>query len=162
MNSLEFSYDIKAEVVSFCLDRLKNLYKDEGVAVNIFESVINTKYDSIKDFAARIMAVTSFISSDKAQSLIVSNKRVANILSKNASEDIKYSYNIEIAKTVGNEYELALAYSIEEISADLDKYLGNREYDYALELLTCLDKVIAEFLKMWWLWMMMLVLETIE
>ncbi|MBK2340454.1 glycine--tRNA ligase subunit beta [Francisella philomiragia] len=145
VNSLEFSSDIKAEVVSFCLDRLKNLYKDEGVAVNIFESVINTKYDSIKDFAARIMAVTSFISTDKAQSLIASNKRVANILSKNASEDKKYSYNIEIAKTVGNEYELALAYSIEEISADLDKYLGNREYNYALELLTCLDKVIAEF-----------------
>ncbi|KFJ42290.1 glycine--tRNA ligase subunit beta [Francisella philomiragia] len=145
VNSLEFSSDIKAEVVSFCLDRLKNLYKDEGVAVNIFESVINTKYDSIKDFAARIMAVTSFISTDKAQSLIASNKRVANILSKNASEDKKYSYNIEIAKTAGNEYELALAYSIEEISADLDKYLGNREYNYALELLTCLDKVIAEF-----------------
>ncbi|MEY8716530.1 glycine--tRNA ligase subunit beta [Francisella philomiragia] len=145
VNNLEFSSDIKVEVVSFCLDRLKNLYKDEGVAVNIFESVINTKYDSIKDFAARIVAVTSFICTDKAQSLIASNKRVANILSKNASEDKKYSYNIEIAKTAGNEYELALAYSIEEISADLDKYLGNREYNYALELLTCLDKVIAEF-----------------
>ncbi|APC95738.1 glycine--tRNA ligase subunit beta [Francisella tularensis subsp. novicida] len=144
INNLEFNTDVKTEVISFCLDRLKNLYKEEGIAVDIFEAINNTNYDSIKDFAARVEAVTKFYNSDKAQSLIASNKRVANILSKNAT-DKDYYYNIELAKAAANEYELALAYSIEEVAPDLHKYLNNREYSYALELLTCLDKVISEF-----------------
>ncbi|MFV9985112.1 MAG: glycine--tRNA ligase subunit beta [Francisella endosymbiont of Hyalomma asiaticum] len=144
VNNLEFKADVKTELISFCIDRLKNLYKEEGVAVDIFAAINNTKYDSIKDFAARVEAVTKFYNSDKAQSLIASNKRVTNILSKNAT-DKAYYYDIELAKSVGNEYELALAYSIEEVVPDFDKYLNNREYGYALELLTCLDKVISEF-----------------
>lgn len=144
VNDLEFKTDVKEEIISFCIDRLKNLYKEEGISVDIFESINNTQYDSIKDFAARVMAVSDFNNSDKAQSLIASNKRVANILAKNAQEKTQ-AYDIELAKSVGNEYELALAHSIEEITPDLQKYLGNREYNYALELLTCLDKVISEF-----------------
>lgn len=144
VNDLEFSADIKSEVISFCLDRLKNLYKEEGIAVDIFEAIHNTNYHSVKDFAVRVEAVTKFYNSDKAQSLIASNKRVANILSKNAT-DKAYYYDIELAKAVANEYELALAYSIEEVAPDLEKYINNREYGYALELLTCLDKVISEF-----------------
>ncbi|APC91710.1 MULTISPECIES: glycine--tRNA ligase subunit beta [Francisella] len=144
INNLEFKADVKIELISFCLDRLKNLYKEEGVAVDIFEAISNTNYDSIKDFAARVQAVAKFYNSDKAQSLIASNKRVTNILSKNAI-DKAYCYDIELAKAVGNEYELALAYSVEEITPDLEKYLNNREYTYALELLTCLNKVISEF-----------------
>lgn len=123
---------------------MKNLYKDEGVSINTFEAIYNTSYDSIKDFAARVKAVSSFNSLDKAQSLIASNKRVANILAKNAQEEADV-YDIELAKATGNEYELALAYSIEEITPDLAKYINNRDYNYALELLSSLDKVVSEF-----------------
>ncbi|AIT08883.1 glycyl-tRNA synthetase subunit beta [Candidatus Francisella endociliophora] len=144
INGLNFKVDTKEEIISFCIDRLKNLYKEEGVSVDTFESINNTQYDSIKDFAARVIAVSDFNNSNKAQSLIASNKRVANILAKNA-QGKSQTYDIELAKSVGNEYELALAYSIEEITPDLQKYLKNREYSYALELLTCLDKVISEF-----------------
>ncbi|MDE4947001.1 glycine--tRNA ligase subunit beta, partial [Francisella tularensis subsp. holarctica] len=84
------------------------LYKEEVFAVDIFESINNTNYDSIKDFAARVEAVNKFYNSDKAQSLIASNKRVANIISKIAT-DKDYYYNIELAKAAANEYELALA-----------------------------------------------------
>ncbi|WP_239226914.1 glycine--tRNA ligase subunit beta, partial [Citrobacter werkmanii] len=69
INNLEFNTDVKTEVISFCLDKLKNLYKEEGIAVDIFEAINNTNYDSIKDFAARVEAVTKFYNSDKAQSL---------------------------------------------------------------------------------------------
>lgn len=144
VNNLEFNADVKAEVIAFCIDRLKNLYKEEGVTVNVFEAINNTNYSSIKDFAARVNAVNKFNSLDKAQSLIASNKRVENILTKNAKDEVQ-DYEIDLAKSVCNEYELALAYSIEEITPDLKKYLNNREYGYALELLTCLDKVISEF-----------------
>ncbi|WP_150468344.1 glycine--tRNA ligase subunit beta [Francisella sp. SYW-9] len=144
VNNLELKDDVKTEIVAFCIDRLKNLYKDESISVNTFEAINNTDYDSIKDFAARVKAVNSFNNLDKAQSLIASNKRVANILAKNAKEKAD-AYDIELAKSTANEYELALAYSIEEVTPDLEKYIKNREYNYALELLSSLDKVVSEF-----------------
>lgn len=144
VNVLEFNTDTKTEVLDFCIDRLKNLYKEEGVSVDTFAAINNTDYDSIKDFAARIKAVGDFSSSKKAQSLIASNKRVANILAKNTKEKAEF-FDIEVAKSANNQYELALAYSIEEITPDLVKYVKNRDYSYALELLSSLDKVISEF-----------------
>lgn len=144
VNKLELNLDTKREVINFCIDRLKNLYKDEGVSVNIFEAINNTDYQSVKDFDARVKAVVKFSQSDKAPSLIASNKRVANILNKNAKNS-KNEFDEEISKASGNEYELALVYSISEIASDLNKYLENREYTYALKLLTTIDKVVSEF-----------------
>ncbi|MDE5033877.1 glycine--tRNA ligase subunit beta, partial [Francisella tularensis subsp. holarctica] len=34
INNLEYNTDVKTEVISFCLDRLKNLNKEEGIAVD--------------------------------------------------------------------------------------------------------------------------------
>ena len=144
INGIEFKSDIKIEILSFCNDRLKNLYKDEGISTDMFASVNNTDYQSIKDFDARVQAVKKFSESDNAQSLIASNKRVANILNKNAN-DATAIFDVELAKQIDNGYEIALADSIEEITSDISKYIQNRDYDYALKLLGTLDKVISEF-----------------
>ncbi|QLE78658.1 glycine--tRNA ligase subunit beta [Francisella sp. Scap27] len=144
INAVELSSNTKVEVINFCLDRLKNLYKEEGVATDIFESISTTNYESIKDFDARVKAVVKFSQSDKAKSLIASNKRVANILNKNAKGS-SVEFNREASKNAGNAYELALVDSLDEIEKDFEKYLNNREYTYALELLSTIEKVISEF-----------------
>ncbi|MFT4693419.1 MAG: glycyl-tRNA synthetase beta chain [Francisella sp.] len=144
INDIEFNDDTKVEVLSFCNDRLKNFYKDEGISADTFEAINNTNYQSIKDFDARMQAVKKFSESNRAGSLIASNKRVANILNKNAN-DVIGVFDIEIAKKIDNGYEMALADSIEEITSDISKYINNREYGYAFELLGTLDKVISEF-----------------
>ena len=144
INGIEFNAEIKVEILNFCNDRLKNLYKDEGISTDVFEAINNTNYQSIKDFNARVQAVKKFSESGNAQSLIASNKRVANILSKNVN-DAMTIFDVEISKQIGNGYEMALADSIEEVTNDIAKYMSNREYNYALKLLGTLDKVISEF-----------------
>ena len=144
INGIEFNPETKTEILNFCNDRLKNLYKDEGVSIDLFEAVNGTDYQSIEDFDARVQAVKKFSESDNAQSLIASNKRVANILSKNAKETT-VEFDVELSKRIGNDYEMALADSIEEIASDMDRYMCNREYDYAFKLLGTLDKVVSEF-----------------
>ncbi|AXA33556.1 glycine--tRNA ligase subunit beta [Francisella adeliensis] len=144
INAVELSSNTKVEVINFCLDRLKNLYKEEGVATDIFESISTTNYESIKDFDARVKAVIKFSLSDKAKSLIASNKRVANILNKNAT-DSSIAFDREASEKAGNAYELALVDSLDEIEKDFEKYLNNREYNYALALLSSIEKVISEF-----------------
>ena len=144
INSIEFNIETKIEILNFCNDRLKNLYKDEGISVDSFEAINGTDYESIKDFDARVQAVKEFVESDNAQSLIASNKRVANILAKNAN-GATVAFDVEISKHIDNGYEMALADSIEEVAGDIAKYISNREYNYALKLLGTLDKVINEF-----------------
>ncbi|MGQ4004719.1 glycine--tRNA ligase subunit beta [Francisellaceae bacterium CB300] len=144
INQLEFKADIQNEIVAFCMDRLKNLYKDDDISIDMFESINNTNYQSIKDFDARVQAVKKFSQSDKAQSLIASNKRVANILNKNSGDAI-VAFDVEISKGINNGYEMALADSIEETAGDISKYISSREYGYAFQLLGTLDKVISEF-----------------
>jgi len=144
INGIEFNSDTKTEILNFCNDRLKNIYKDEGVSTDVFDAINSTNYQSIKDFDARVQAVKKFRESDNAQSLIASNKRVANILSKNANDTITL-FDIQISKQIDNGYEMALVYSIEEVTSDIAKYIGNREYNHALKLLGTLDKVVSEF-----------------
>ncbi|GAB4223970.1 MAG: glycine--tRNA ligase subunit beta [Francisella sp.] len=144
INKLEFSQNIKLELISFFLERLKNIYKEEGVSLDIFEAIKNTNFFSIKDFDLRVKAVSQFYTSDKSSSLISSNKRVANIISKNVT-DKNNCYDVEISKKTANKYELELANSIDEISPSLDRYIKAREYINALNLLTSLDKVISNF-----------------
>ncbi|MDE5037844.1 glycine--tRNA ligase subunit beta, partial [Francisella tularensis] len=42
INNLEFNTDVITEFISFCLDRLINLFKEEGIAVDIFVAINNT------------------------------------------------------------------------------------------------------------------------
>ncbi|KEI35752.1 glycyl-tRNA synthetase beta chain [Francisella sp. W12-1067] len=143
VNDLYLNSNTK-EVMSFCLDRLKNLYKEEGVSIDIFESISSTGYQSIKDFDRRVKAVIEFGDSEKSQSLIASNKRVANLLSKN-SQDVTSSYDVELAKTVDNDYELNLANQIDKVASKIKELVSKREYSQALELLATLDETISKF-----------------
>ncbi|APC96572.1 glycine--tRNA ligase subunit beta [Francisella frigiditurris] len=144
VNNLVFKTDIKDEIVSFCIDRFKNLYKEEGVPNDVFESVINTNFSSVKDFGLRVQAITGFLNSSSAASLISSNKRVANILAKN-SQELKGAYDISISNKAGNQYEINLAENIEKVTQKVHHEVSIRNYETALELLSSLDKSISDF-----------------
>ena len=144
INNIEFKANLNQEIVNFCLDRLKNFYKEEGVSVDIFDAVNNTSYESIKDFDARVKAVIDFIKTKRSKSLVSSNKRVSNILSKN-SQDIIKNYDISIAESIGNKYELNLANHIIKVTDELRILVSKKYYSEALELFATLDEVINHF-----------------
>ncbi|AJC48991.1 glycine--tRNA ligase subunit beta [Allofrancisella guangzhouensis] len=144
VNDLYLNPTTKEEVMSFCLDRLKNLYKEEGVSVDVFEAINITKYQSIKDFDARVKAVIRFRDSQQSQNLIASNKRVANILIKNTQDDF-LNYNINLTKAINNNYELELANQITKLANKIPELVSKREYSEALDLLATLGVAINEF-----------------
>ncbi|MCG8427937.1 MAG: glycine--tRNA ligase subunit beta [Chromatiales bacterium] len=76
------SYDLVEEVYDFMLERLKGIYLDKGISINVFEAVASVKPDSIADFDRRINAVISFEKLAEAESLAAANKRIHNILKK--------------------------------------------------------------------------------
>ena len=70
------------QVYVFMLERLKGIYLEQQIPVDLFEAVAATAPDSIADFDRRIQAVVAFRSLAEAEALAAANKRIRNILKK--------------------------------------------------------------------------------
>jgi glycyl-tRNA synthetase beta chain len=78
--------DLGDEVQAFVLDRLRGYYADQGFSADQFESVLAVAPATLPDFDRRLRAVGEFARRPEAASLAAANKRVANILRKQAEE----------------------------------------------------------------------------
>jgi glycyl-tRNA synthetase beta chain len=74
------------ELYDFVLDRLRGYYAEQGFDNAQFESVLAVQPASLADFDRRLRAVAEFGRRPEAVSLAAANKRVANILRKQAEE----------------------------------------------------------------------------
>ncbi|TAL89502.1 MAG: glycine--tRNA ligase subunit beta [Rhodanobacter sp.] len=74
------------ELYEFVLDRLRGYYAEQGFDHAQFESVLAVQPSSLADFDRRLRAVVEFSRCPEAASLAAANKRVANILRKQAEE----------------------------------------------------------------------------
>jgi glycyl-tRNA synthetase beta chain len=74
------------ELYDFVLDRLRSYYAEQGFNNGSFEAVLALQPASLSDFDRRLRAVAEFGSTPEAASLAAANKRVANILRKQADE----------------------------------------------------------------------------
>jgi glycyl-tRNA synthetase beta chain len=74
------------ELYDFVLDRLRGYYAEQGFDNAQFEAVLAVQPGSLADFDRRLRAVAEFGRRPEALSLAAANKRVANILRKQAEE----------------------------------------------------------------------------
>ncbi|GGY31967.1 glycine--tRNA ligase beta subunit [Rhodanobacter panaciterrae] len=74
------------ELYDFVLDRLRGYYAEQGFDNAQFEAVLAVQPSSLADFDRRLRAVAEFGRRPEAVSLAAANKRVANILRKQAEE----------------------------------------------------------------------------
>lgn len=81
-SSLEIVAETSQRVFEFMLERFRSWYSDEGVASNVFQSVMALKPRKPYDFAKRIQAVSNFVQLDESAALAAANKRVSNLLDK--------------------------------------------------------------------------------
>ncbi len=74
------------ELVAFVFDRLRGYYTERGFPSAQFEAVLAVEPGSLPDFDRRLRAVAEFTRRPEAAALAAANKRVANILRKQAEE----------------------------------------------------------------------------
>jgi glycyl-tRNA synthetase beta chain len=74
------------ELVAFVFDRLRGYYAERGFPGAQFEAVLAVEPGSLPDFDRRLRAVAEFTLRPEAAALAAANKRVANILRKQAEE----------------------------------------------------------------------------
>ena len=80
--------DPQAEVLNFLYDRLRGLLRERGYAVNEIEAVVAQQPDRLDNILERLQAVTAFAQLPEAEALAAANKRITNILKKNAEGEI--------------------------------------------------------------------------
>ncbi|OZG73249.1 glycine--tRNA ligase subunit beta [Hahella sp. CCB-MM4] len=79
--------DLQSTVVDYVLERFRAWYEEEGMAAEVFLSVIARRPTKPLEFNQRVQAVAAFAQLEAAQALAAANKRVSNILSKESITD---------------------------------------------------------------------------
>jgi glycyl-tRNA synthetase beta chain len=147
--SMEFGSLLKNEntasqVTTFLFDRCKAFYADQNISADVVNAVMaaDTR-GSLSDIDQRVSAVAEFSKSEAASSLVETNKRVANILSKNdicltAAQDINTGLFLEDAEaTLFNAYVM--------LKEALDDQGGTHNYQEILSSLSALKEPLAAY-----------------
>lgn len=129
------------QVVDFVLTRFRTWYQEQGVDLDVIQSVSSRRPTRPADFAARIKAVQAFKQLEAAESLAAANKRVANILAKSdALEDATLDHALlQLAE------EKALTTKLEALKAQIAPALECKDYTSILSTLAALREPVDAF-----------------
>jgi glycyl-tRNA synthetase beta chain len=138
--------DLGDEAYAFVLERLRGYYADQGFSAEQFESVMAVAPSTLPDFDRRLRAVGEFARRSEAASLAAANKRVANILRKQAEE----ADAAAVPSTVDPSYfevdaERELHAALEAARADTRELLASGDYTGTLARLSALQAPVDRF-----------------
>ncbi|MCU4413818.1 glycine--tRNA ligase subunit beta [Acinetobacter sp. WU_MDCI_Axc73] len=128
------------EALNFIEARYRAMYEDQGVAIDVIQSVQALSPKSPLDFDHRVKAVNHFKTLPEAQALAAANKRVANILAKEGQivGDVDASLLVEDA-------EKALFAALQNVTPVVQPLLEAHNYTDALSQLASLRAPIDAF-----------------
>ncbi len=135
------------DVNKFILERLKSVYIDEGVSVDVFDSVVFANPSNLLDFDLRIKAIVKFINSKEAPGLCSINKRIKNILKKNSYSSSKIDKDIFKSNAEENLYNKII--SVENsIKPLMDKADYSSIFGQLITLQSTVDRFFDETMVM--------------
>ena len=83
------------EIERFIVERLRGYYAEQGIAAGVFEAVLAVAPSSLVDLDRRLRALAEFSRLPECAALAAANKRVANILRKQAELGESPAANID-------------------------------------------------------------------
>jgi len=128
-------------VLDFIMGRFRAFYQEQGIAVDVIQSVLAKKPSAPLDFEKRIKAVSHFGELPEAKALAAANKRVGNILAKFDGELYK-TFKAELAS---EQAEKDLAETFQNINLKVSPLVADKNYQTALTELAQLKIPIDTF-----------------
>jgi glycyl-tRNA synthetase beta chain len=135
---------LTAELELFILDRLRGYYAEQGFAPGLFEAVTAVAPTSLVDFDRRLRALAAFMQRPESASLVAANKRVANLLRKQAEEAGGAAIAINPALFEAPS-ERALGDALAAARHSSAAAVARHDYAGALEQLAALEAPVARF-----------------
>ncbi len=134
--------DTVDQVMDYMLERFRAWYEDEAIATEVFRAVSAKKLTVPLDIHRRVHAVHAFTRLPQASALAAANKRVSNILDKQAANFVVS----EISKDLLiDPAEKALAEQLESKRASVAALLEHSQYTEALASLADLQAAVDRF-----------------
>ncbi|MES9944885.1 MAG: glycine--tRNA ligase subunit beta [Candidatus Thiodiazotropha sp.] len=133
--------DVVSEVYHFMMDRLRGIYIDLGVSVDLFQAVAGVAPSNLADFDLRIKAMSDFSQLPEAESLSAANKRIRNILKK-SSEPLEDRADPSLFQ---DDAERSLAMKLDELTPKAEPLFERGEYTQGLQLLADLREPVDLF-----------------
>ncbi len=130
------------QVLTYVLERFKAWYKDENIAIEVFLSVAALELTNPLDIDYRVKAVDQFSRLPEAVALAAANKRVFNILAKQAAETIPSAVDKSL---LVDEAEQQLAANITQLNIEITPLLKQRDYAGVLKKLALLRASVDQF-----------------
>jgi len=130
------------QVFDFVQDRLKYWAISQGFSAKEFAAIAVNRVSQPYDFYERLKAVQGFSKLSEAESLIAANKRVGNILAKQAGE-LKTVVLSE--SLLQEESEINLAKAVLEKTEKAERFLSNSDYMGLLTDLSSLRELVDQF-----------------
>ncbi|MEO7072574.1 MAG: glycine--tRNA ligase subunit beta [Rhodanobacter sp.] len=133
------------ELHAFVLERMRGYYAEQGFDNAQFESVLAVQPDSLADFDRRLRAVAAFGRLPEAMNLAAANKRVANILRKEADASGASAPRVVDPALFQADAERDLAAALTSAHADTAAALSRADYIIVLERLAQLQTPVDSF-----------------
>ncbi len=146
---IEIEANLDAIVFEFFLERFRSWYVDEGIASNIFQSVIALKPPRPLDFHRRILAVHHFNGLEQSAALAAANKRVSNLLAKLDGSVTNLTVNSELLQeNAEKQLHATLNQKELDVAPLFDKFLYREGLEQLAQLRECVDVFFDEVLVM--------------
>lgn len=129
------------ELMSFLLDRLSGLLRDQGNSTNQVDAVVAVRPDHWADLPRRLAAVRSFASLSEAPALAAANKRVGNILKK-SEVDIPAPVNPSLLREPA---EITLSAALQKVGTQASESFNCGDYTASLLALAALKAPVDAF-----------------
>ncbi len=134
--------NLNKTVVNYMLERFDAAYQEEGIAIEIINSVKALRPTRPLDFDLRIKAVSRFNAMDEADALASANKRVSNILAKAGDIVIPDTLDETLLTEVA---EVELAKVVFNKKQEIAPALAEGRYALAMESLAALKEPVDMF-----------------
>jgi len=136
--------NLETELLEYMLERFRAWYQDEGIPAEVIHAVSARKPSKPLDFDRRIKAVHNFYQRPEASALSAANKRVSNILAKQAS--FNDDNDLEIDSSLLTEAaEQELAKRLSSLESEVEPLFEAGRYQEALAALAQLQQPVDTF-----------------
>lgn len=129
------------DVLTYMLDRFRAWGQEEGITAEMYLAVRARPVTNPLDFARRLRAVKAFAQRDEAAALASANKRVSNILAKQANTDITQVDSTLLAEDA----EKKLFQAVTANQALVAPLFALGDYQKALDILATLREPVDAF-----------------
>lgn len=130
----------RSDAVAFLEGRYRAKYEDQGVQVDVIQAVQAMSPASPLDFDKRVNAVSHFRNLPEAAALAAANKRVANILAKEAAPE-----GLVVEANLVEDAEKALFAELAKITPVVEPLFAAKDYTAALSALAALRAPVDAF-----------------